>query len=60
MKEHTITITEGERRKLLIWAKNDYNKLFRIGNVPAVKSIENRQKLVDKLKAVRHHKGDDL
>ena len=44
-----IDITEGERRKLLGWAKKDYNHFERTGG-GAVKTYENKLTLIDKLK----------
>jgi hypothetical protein len=50
VSELTLTITEGERRKLLKWANDDYNHFVRTGG-GANKTFENKITLISKLKA---------
>lgn len=49
MSDLTITITEGERRKLSKWANDDYNHFVRTGG-GALRTFENKLTLIDKLK----------
>lgn len=49
MTEFTVTLTEGERRKLLRWANDDYNLFVRTGG-GANETFKNKIKLIDKLK----------
>lgn len=49
MKEHVVTLTEGERRKLLAFARNEEQKLFRSGKNHSAMTFAGRAALVKKL-----------
>jgi hypothetical protein len=49
MSEFNVTLTEGERRKLLSWANDDYNHFIRTGGGPKV-TFNRKISLIDKLK----------
>ena len=49
MKEFTVTLTEGERRKLLIMCSIDYNEFIRTGGGSKI-TFNRKLELIDKLK----------